>query len=632
MFYSNSTHLTDTRYLKMLLSMKNISYAIAFIVLILFTGLMESAYAQNDDQSKESLAQQYYQKQEYEKAADLFQELYNNNPQSSSYYRYLYNTLLKLKRYNELLSIVKEKKRQNQDELQYFVDLGYVLLQDGKTKRGQKQYRQAIDNLSADKGEGRRLANSFATYGENKFAIKALKKARKLTEQPYAFSMTLAKLYQKAGKNEKAIGAYLDFIKQHPDRLDDLKDKLQQKLSDEKLLNELQDQLYSRIQDHPQNSKYSELLIWQFIQRKDYESAFRQAIALDKRMNENGFRVLNLARSAMDEKEFSAAVRGYEYIVDEKGKGSSLYFVAKKELLKARKKKVTETENYTQEDLRKLKRDYKNFLTNYASNEDAVQTRIDLAELEALYIHNLDTAITILEEVIENKRGGKKTIAKAKLALGDYYLIRGDVWDATLLYSQVDKAFKDGPLGEKARYKNAKLSYYRGEFEWAQTQLDALKASTSELISNDALELSVFITDNLGMDTSKLAMLMYARADLYIFQNKYNKAMSKLDSLEKYYADHKLADDLAMAKARIHKGKGDYQKAISQLKMITKNHDDDILADNAKFMLAEIYDHKLDNAQKAMKYYESLLFDHKDSVYVVEARKRFRALRGDQVN
>lgn len=612
--------------------MKIISITIPSIFLILTISATGSIYAQDDDQSKESLAQQYYQKEEYEKAADLFQELYNNNPQSSSYYRSLFNTLIKLERYNELQSIVKKKKRQDQSELQYLVDLGYVFMKDGKTKRGKKQYKQAIDKLSSNKGEARRLANAFATYGENKFAIKTLKQARKGLNESYAFSITLANLYQKNGNNEKAIGAYLDFIKQHPDRLDDLKNKLQQKLSDEKLLNELQDQLYSRVQSNPQNTKYSELLIWQFIQRKDYESAFRQAIALDKRMDENGFRVLNLARSAMDEKEYSAAVRGYEYIVDEKGKGSSLYFVAQKELLKARKKKVTETENYSQEDLSKLKRDYKSFLDDYSGNEEAVQTRIDLAELEGLYIHNLDSAITILEDVIDNRRGDQKTIAKAKLALGDYYLIRGDVWDATLLYSQVDKAFKDGPLGEKARYKNAKLSYYKGEFEWAQTQLDALKASTSDLISNNALELSVFITDNLGMDTSKLPMLMYARADLYIYQNKYDKAMSKLDSLKKYYGDHKLADDLAIAKARIYKGKGDYQKAITQLKTITENHADDILADNAMFMLAEIYDHKLDNKEKAMKYYENVIFDHKDSVYVVEARKRFRALRGDEVN
>ncbi len=599
---------------------------------VIFLGMASQLHAQNDDQSKRSLAQQYYQKEEYEKAADLFEELYNNNPESSYYYRYLYNTLLKLQNYGELKSIAREKKRKNSEQLQYFVDFGYVLLKDGKTKKGKRQYKKALDQLQPREASARRLANAFSRYNEYAYATKVYKKARKLMDKPYLFSLELASLYEKQGNNEQAIRSYLDYIKKHPDKISDVKNILQQKFDDNKLFNELEDQLYSRIQNNPQNTKYPELLIWQFVQRKDYESAFRQAIALDKRKNENGYRVLKLARSAMDEGEFDAAIEGYEYIVEDKGKNSSLYFVARKELLKARKEKVTKTQNYTEEDLLKLKSDYLSFLSDFSRNEEAVQTKIDLAELEARYIHNLDTAITILENVINKPGADKKTIGKAKLALGDYYLIREDIWDAKLLYSQVDKAFKDGQLGEKARYKNAKLSYYQGDFEWAQTQLDALKASTSELISNNAIELSVFITDNMGMDTSKLAMLMYARAELFIYQNKYQKAMSKLDSLRKYFPSHKLADDIAMAKARIFKQQGEHQKAIEELKTVINNHSDDILADNALFMLAKLYDYQLNDPEKAMTYYENLIFDHKDSVYVVEARKRFRNLRGDKVN
>ena len=72
------------------------------------------------------------------------------------------------------------------------------------------------------------------------------------------------------------------------------------------------------------------------------------------------------------------------------------------------------------------------------------------------------------------------------------------------------KEFKNDPLGHLAKFKNAQVYYFSGEYDWCQAQLDVLKASTSKLIANDALELSVLITDNYNMDTSETAMKLFA--------------------------------------------------------------------------------------------------------------------------
>jgi predicted Zn-dependent protease len=216
-----------------------------------------------------------------------------------------------------------------------------------------------------------------------------------------------------------------------------------------------------------------------------------------------------------------------------------------------------------------------------------------------------------------------------KLSLGDFYLASGDVWESTLLYSQVDKDEKDSPLGEEARFKNAKLAYYKGDFDWAQTQLEVLKASTYELISNDAIELSVFIIDNLGLDTVALPMQMYAHADLLQFQNRDSDAMVTLDSITKLFPGHALTDDIEYTKAEIFVKRKEFDKAVPLLEDIIKNYKDDLKGDDATFLLAQINEEQLHNKEKAMELYKSIIMDFSNSLLVIEARKHYRQLRGD---
>ena len=66
-------------------------------------------------------------------------------------------------------------------------------------------------------------------------------------------------------------------------------------------------------------------------------------------------------------------------------------------------------------------------------------------------------------------------------------------------------------------------------------QLNVLKSATSELVANDALKLSVFITENLGLDSVAEPMELFAAAELMFFQNRNNDALAVLKSLEEAY-------------------------------------------------------------------------------------------------
>jgi TolA-binding protein len=216
--------------------------------------------------------------------------------------------------------------------------------------------------------------------------------------------------------------------------------------------------------------------------------------------------------------------------------------------------------------------------------------------------------------------------------LGDIYLMSGNQWEATLLYSQVEKANKNDTIGFTAKYRNAKLFYYIGEFDWSKAQLDVLKASTSKLIANDAMELSLLISDNMDEDSSYTALTVYSKADFFAFQNKFDSAFIKLDSIEKFYPASKLMDEVCFKKADIYIQTGKYELADSMLQKIVTNYPSYILADDALFRLAELNEYQFKNKAKAQQLYQDLMTNYPGSLFVVEARKRFRNLRGDQIN
>ena len=373
---------------------------------------------------------------------------------------------------------------------------------------------------------------------------------------------------------------------------------------------------------------YQDLLVWLYMQINDFDGAIIQAKSLDILRNENGNNIFMIANAALQQKDYNAAIKGFQYIV-QKGNNNPWYYAASLSLINAQKEKITNQTNYTPTDLLKLKVDYLDFINSNVDNQMVYDATIDLATLEALYLHNTQDAIELLEELVNNPRLQATTAAKAKLNLGDYYIMENNPWDARLLYTQVEKDQKGTALGEDAKFRNARLSYFKGDFEWSQTQLKIIKANTTELISNDAINLSVFILDNLNTDETDEILLAFSRAQLLEFQNKLDAAKDSFELLLLQAKNSSLIDDIYFEKYKIAKKQQNYSEALEYLLNIEKQFPTDILADDAIFYAAELYQNFLNDNHKAQSYYEKIILEYKDSTFVIEARKRYRLLRGD---
>jgi tetratricopeptide (TPR) repeat protein len=580
-------------------------------------------------QQKYKLANEYYNSGEFEKAAQLYESLYKESPNNKSYFNLYIQCLLDLRDYENAQKIIESELKKNPNDLTLYVTNGNLLERQGFPEKAKGEFRKAINNLSPDPSGISNLANTFTNLAKYDLAIETFIKGEKLSNVENLYVYNLADLYRRQGDVKNMIKYYLITVEKEKTSFN-VQTSLQRFLSEDDY-GELQKQLYQKVQQNTDVPYYGELLQWTFTQKKEYDKALRQAKALDRQFEENGNRVFTLADIIYKDKDYNNAIDAYNYIVTNHGKNTSYYLEAKRGLLNSKRAKVTQNYNYSKDDLLALKSEYLSFLNELGRNTQTAPLMQEFADFEALYVNELDTAIMILEELRQFGGLHPESVAKAKLALGDYYLMNGDRWEASLLFSQVDKDFKEGQMGEYARYRNAKLSYYAGDFEWAQEQFKILKGATSKLISNDAIDMSVFILDNLGLDTTEVTLQMFAQADLLAFQNKYSQAIEKLDSIKILFPDHSLDDDVLYTKAQIYRKLRRTDEMIAMYQVIIEKYPQEIKADNAIFELAELYETQLNEPEKAKALYEKLFIDYSASTLAHESRLRFRRLRGDEL-
>jgi tetratricopeptide (TPR) repeat protein len=601
--------------------MKTIKWVILLWVAL---GIQNIALGQD-----ENLGRQYFENAEFEKAEGIYTQLSQKYPQNDYYFSRQIDCLVALKKYTEAEAAIKKQLKINPQNLIIYITYGDILKKQEKTEEADKQYKKAIEKLTNDRIY--QVADAFTARLLYDLALATYQRGSEMAKDDKLYALRVADIYRlKGNEPKKMVAAYLDALEGDVNVQYSLQNNFQRYFQSQEN-EELQAQLYERIQNNPDFVAYNELLIWLLLQKKDYKAALRQTKALDRRLEENGARVRELARTAERESDFETAIEAFQYLL-EKGETSTFFLDAQRGILRCKRENLLKGFSYTKADLETLDNEYEDFIKRYGFTAANATLICEQTNLEVFYLNNVPKAITTMDSLLKIPRLNPNVLGEAKISLGDYYLLSDEPWEATLLYSQVDKQFKDDPLGEMGRYKNAKLAYYRGDFEWAQGQLGVLKASTTELIANDALDLSVFIMDNLGLDTTTVSMELYAQADLLIFQNRLEEAVEKLEELKAQYPKGALDDDILYSKALIYEKQRNYNEAIKMYKLIVEQYKEEIRADNALFNMAQLYENQLKDKEQAKMFYEKIITDYTSSMFVTEARKRYRILRGDAIN
>ncbi len=603
-----------------------ISQKTRIIFAFLFSLLVVTAWAQKN--SDIQLANEYYTQGDYDKALMLYDNLsknYENIPLIHNNYFFL---LLEQGQYENAEKYIKRLAKKFPNNLYYRLDQGLVLKERGDEAKADQYFKNIIQEIRKDVYRTRITADYFVNKQLPNYAVEMFSAGRKALNNPYSYSLEMANIYRILNEKDQMVEEYLNYVSQNPSNLNYVKNTLQNLLAKPGELESLENLLYDKIQEDPNSEIYGELLIWVNLQQKNFYGAFLQARAIDRRLKSEGSRSISIGLIALDNNDYDNAIKIFAYVIREYP-SSYNYLLAKMYLIRSYEKRVRNTYPIDKREIRNLINDYNIFINELGVTRNTLEALRNKALLHAFYLDEKDSAKIILQEIINTPRANADIKAKSKLDLGDIYLLTEEPWESTLLYSQVEKSHKEESLGYEAKLRNAKLSYYKGEFQLAQEHLDILKEATTREIANDAMALSILIKDNIALDSSESAMREYATIDRMLFQNKIEEALQAINKMKETYPDHSLTDELLWLEADIQKKLGKFDTAVVLLQKIVEEYDYDILSDDAFFMVGEIYDKHLDQPDKAMEVYRDLLKLYPGSVYVAEARKRFRQLRGD---
>lgn len=575
-------------------------------------------------QIDEQLANQFFRDQDYEQARDLFWKLYEKTEMSHHFQQYI-ECLLAMKDYDKAERELKSFSKQNPSYYKAVVDLIYVYLQQGKDDKANKQFKELTKDLPDHSPTIRNL--SYALQGRNLYemALAVLEKGNTLLDGKETFYMDQAYIYQATADYQKAFLYYFMELETHPGQYNNIRNRLQTMMFydvNNSISDELRIALLKRTQEKPDNLELAQLLVWFALQQEDYDIALAQSQSIDRKTHDQDGQINNLSSICLNNKQFDIAKQGYSYIM-EKGKSSPYYGQALCGTIKADYMKLQTANNKDTKAYERLSKRIDEAYNDVGTN-DLTKLTLTQADIMTYQLDRSEEAIELLSKTLETV-GSKQDKAELKLKLADIYLRKDEVWEATLLYSQVDKSLKEEPLGHEARFKNAQLRYFIGEYEWAQSQLNVLKAATSKLIANDAMTLSLVIKDNLEVDTTGTELNRLARADYRIYQQREDEAIALLDDIVAT-GNYVSKPHALFRKAEIEERRKEFGTAEQLFLQIVEQSPDSYMADAALMHAAMIEQNELKNKESAKQHYEKLIDEYPTSIYTAQAKKNYRKL------
>ncbi len=590
-----------------------------FIVVFLLLSVF--CYSQNSQ-----LAYSYFRKGEYKKAASIYEQLHKKNKVRRDYFKKLLSCYQLTENFDKATSLLKQQTQAFPKQPHLNIEVGYNYQLQNQIEKATPYYEKALLAVEDNPNNGYLIGTAFKDNHLLDYALKAYLKAMEL-KPDLNFNVYVASIYGEKAEIEKMFNAYLDMIEKNEKYFSTVQRYAGRFITDDSqdsnniLFRKL---LLKRVQKTPKDS-WNILLSWLYMQQKDYAKALLQEKALHKRRLEDLNRIVDLGVLAFNNEDYETSKSTFSYILenttDPNARVDAELYLLESGIATA----VNEKE------LNEVGARFDQLLNTYGNNNATIDLQIAYADFLTFKKNQPQEAIDILKKALKITSSQFQNGA-VKIKLADVLVYTNKFNQALINYTQVQTKLKNSRLAQTARFKVAQTSYFKGDYKWALSQLKVLKGSTSQLIANDALELHLLISDNLAGDSIPKALKAYAKADLLAFQNRNIEAIDSLTSILNNYKGHPIEDEALFKQAQLYEKTKKYDFAENNYQKIIALQSDGILVDNACFKLAQLYDTKLNDLEKAKEMYQKIIFEFPSSIFLVDARKRFRKLRGDIIN
>jgi tetratricopeptide (TPR) repeat protein len=602
------------------------------IFLLIFLTISSLGIAQNTDQETSQndylLAENYYREGAYQKATQVFKKLYESNLFNTAYLGRLISCYQETDQFLKAENLLKDRIKANKNEVYLYVYLGYNYEKQQQQEKAQEYYKVALISLEKNAAYGGAIGRLFKEYNLLDEAILAYEKTMGLNKNAN-YNFQIAQIYGEQGDFKKMFESYIDLVDKNDQYFNVVQRYASKYITDdsENEINILFKKTLLRKSVSKPKDVWNVLLSWLFTQQKEYSKALVQEKALFKRKPEDLSTIFTVGKIAFEDASFEASQQCFNFIIEKTNSKSELINAHLYLTKIAVAIKSNETEAL-----------FQNIFKAFGKNTSTLKIQVAYADFLTFSENKPNRANIVLKEAL-SYASSKFDKARIKLKLGDVLVFTSQFNKALIYFSQIQTQLKNHELGQEARFKVAQTSYFKGDFDWAKAQLKVLKSATTQLIANDAVALFLKISDNEPVDSIPSGLKQLANAELLAFQNKDDEALAELNRLftkkevfiNGLIPGEVIYDDVLFFQAKILIKQKKYEAAIVSLSKIIAANNQGFLTDDIYFIMAEIYNNDLNNREKAQEYYQKIIFDHPSSIYLVDARKKYRKLRGDKV-
>lgn len=593
--------------------MKNFFFVLLFFTTHLF-------FAQKNERQEYLLAENYFRNNQYEKAATIFKKLTDKNKYNTTYLKRLITCYQEVDSFALAEKTLLRKLDENPKLVFINVLLGQNFERQHQQEKATKYYNKALASIDKKAGYGSSIASLFKNYTKLDLALSAYKKLMKIHPKAnYGFQM--AQIYGEKGNFALMFESYIDYLDKNKSLLNTVKRYTAKYITDDSE-NEnnilFKKALLRRSASNPKE-EWNDLLSWLFTKQKEYNKAFIQQKALYVRNSDNLGGIRQLGKISFENKDYETAKKCFDFVIEKTNYPQDKFSAISFNLLIGVK---TEQPNIEEE--------FQQVFTEYGINKNTLPAQLVYANYLTFVKNNAEKAREVLEKAL-TLTANKYVKANVKLRLADVLVYQGKFNKALIYYSQVQTQLKNHTIGQQARFKVAQTSYFKNDFKWAKAQLKVLKGSATKLIANDAAALFLIISDNQGKDSLPTGLAKYAKADLLAYQNKDKEAIAILGEVITDFKGQPIEDEALFKQAKLLVKQKKYDEAILNYANIIALDKEGIYVDDVYYQMAELYKNELNNVEKAKEYYQKIIFEYSNSIYLVEARKKYRKLRGDDI-
>ncbi len=609
--------------------------------------LVTQAVAQQVDlATKLRLAQSFEQVGEWERAVSIYESLREAEPQNYVFFDGLRRCYTQLKQYEKAIYLVQQRLvLQPRDENLLSV-LGGLFYQSGEPRKADSLWQIVLSKDARNPNLYRLIASQMLEHRQYERVIEIYLSARRVIGNQELFMDELASLYSFMQQYELTTTEYVKILRQRPQQLTYIEGRLGSITGREEALRAVQKVVRAEVQQSPNDIPVHLLLAWLLMEGKDYESAFREYLTIDKLSKANGSELFQFAQRAMQEKAFIVSAKAFREVVEQHPSQPLLpharfgYARAIEELSGERdtlfrsgatvgvpsparvpERPVSEVHPSFQGAIEL----YEALIADYPNSEITMQALYRMGVIRYRRFFDLDGAVAVFDRV-RALPFSSTLVHEATASIAEVRIAQNNLAQSRMEYLKL-LAMSPELYRHRALFHLAELDYFEASFDSALAKLQMISANANTDLANDALQLLYFVQEN--KSTAQAGLAAFAKADLLMRQRKYSEALLRFQELTRQYSTALLVDDGMMKIGELHLFLNRTDEALEVLRRITRDMPTSILRDRAQMRTGEIYENRLKDKQKAIEAYEAVLINYPTSLYLEEARKRIRLLRGD---